>query len=37
VLDRLALSAKKASLVGADPAAALTKAEAKERSRLAGL
>ena len=32
-----AFDAKKASLVGADPAAALTKAEAKERSRLAGL
>jgi len=32
-----AFDAKKASLVGADPAAALTKSEAKERSRLAGL
>jgi hypothetical protein len=32
-----AFDAKKASLVGADPAAALTRAEAKERCRLAGL
>ena len=32
-----AFDAKKASLVGANPAAALTKSEAKERSRLAGL
>ena len=32
-----AFDAKKASLVGADPAAALTKNEAKERRRLAGL
>jgi hypothetical protein len=32
-----AFDAKKASLIGADPAVALTKAEAKERSRLAGL
>jgi hypothetical protein len=32
-----AFDAKKASLVGADPAAALTKAEAKARSQLAGL
>jgi hypothetical protein len=32
-----AFDAKKASLVGADPAAALTEAEAKDRSRLAGL
>jgi hypothetical protein len=32
-----AFDAKKASLVGADPSAALTRAEAKERSRLAGL
>jgi hypothetical protein len=32
-----AFDAKKASLVGADPAAALTKAEAKDRSRLASL
>jgi hypothetical protein len=32
-----AFDAKKASLVGADPAVVLTRAEAKERSRLAGL
>jgi hypothetical protein len=32
-----AFDAKKASLVGADPGAALTRAEAKERGRLAGL
>jgi hypothetical protein len=32
-----AYDAKKAGLVGADPAAALTKAEARERCRLAGL
>jgi len=32
-----AFDAKKASLVGADPSAALTKTEAKERARLAGL
>jgi hypothetical protein len=32
-----AFDAKKASLVGADPAAALTRTEAKVRSRLAGL
>ena len=32
-----AFDAKKASLVGADPAAALTKTEAKERGQLAGL
>ena len=32
-----AFDAKKASLVGADPAAALTKTEAKERALLAGL
>jgi hypothetical protein len=32
-----AFDAKKASLVGEDPAAALTKTEAKERGRLAGL
>jgi hypothetical protein len=32
-----AFDAKKANLVGADPAAALTKPEAKERGRLAGL
>ena len=32
-----AFDAKKASLVGADPANALTKAEAEERCRLAGL
>jgi hypothetical protein len=32
-----AFDAKKTSLVGADPAAALTKTEAGERGRLAGL
>jgi hypothetical protein len=32
-----AFEAKKASLVGVDPAAALTKTEAKQRARLAGL
>jgi hypothetical protein len=32
-----AFDAKKASLIGADPAATLTKTEAKERGRLAGL
>ena len=32
-----AFDAKKASLVGADPAATLNKTEAKERARLAGL
>jgi hypothetical protein len=32
-----AFDAKKASLIGADPAATLTKTEAKERARLAGL
>jgi hypothetical protein len=32
-----AFDAKKASLVGADPAATLTKTEAKERARIAGL
>ena len=32
-----AFDAKKASLVGVDPAATLTKSEAKERGRLAGL